>query len=68
MEDQVLYSNSVAAASKLVRMRLCSSVRKSVENGLDHTPVGERTEKSLQDYADCMYRATEFTHQLNTMR
>ena len=68
MEDQVLYSYSAAAASKVNRMRLCSSVRKSVEKGLDHTPVGEWTEKRLQDHADCMYCATELVHQLNTMR
>ena len=68
MEDQVLYSNSAAAARKVDHMRLCSSVRKSVENGLDHTPVGQWTEKRLQDHADSMYCATELTHQLNTMR
>jgi len=68
MEDQVLYSYSTAAASKVDRTRLCSSVRKSVEKGLDHTPVGEWTEKRLQDHADGMYRATELARQLNTVR
>jgi len=68
MEDQVLHSYSAAAASKVDRMRLCNSVRKSVEKGLDHTPVEEWTEKRLQDHADGMYRAAELAHQLNTMR
>ena len=67
-EDQVLYSYSAAAAGKVERMRLCSSVRKSVENGLDHMPVGKWTEQRLQDHADGMYRASELVHKLNTMR
>ena len=67
-EGQVLYSHSAAAANKVERIRLCSSVLKSVENGLDHMPVGEWTEQRLQDHADGMYRATELVHQLNAMR
>jgi len=68
MEGQVLYSHSAAAANKVERMRLCSAVLESVENGLDHTPVGEWTEQRLQDHADGMYRATELAHQLNVIR
>ena len=67
-ENQVLYSYSAATANKIERVRLCSCVRKSVENGLDHMPVGEWTEQRLQDHADGMYRATELVHQLNAMR
>jgi len=68
MEDQVLYSFSAAAASKVDRMRLCRTVRASVETGLDHTPAGEWTEKYLLDHTDGMYCTTELAHQLNTMR
>jgi len=60
--------DAAAATSKVERMRLCSSVLKSVENGLDHTPVGEWTEQRLQDHINGMYRATELAHQLNAMR
>jgi len=35
-EDQVLYSLSV----EVDRMRLCRTVRESVEKGLDHMPLG----------------------------
>ena len=40
-EGRVLYCQAAAAAYKVERMSLCSSVLESVENGLDHTPVGE---------------------------
>jgi len=52
LEQQALYSYSAAATNKVERMRLCSSVRKSVENGLDHTPVGDWTKQRLQDKED----------------
>ena len=68
MEGQVLFSLSTAAASKDDRMRLCSTVRESVETGLHHTPLGEWTEKDLLDRAEGMYGATELVHQLNAMR
>jgi len=64
----VLYSRSAAAESKVDRMRLCKAVRESIEKGLDHTPVGDWTEKRLQVHVDCMYCATELAHQLNTLR
>ena len=67
-EDQVLYSYSAGTTSKVDHMKICSSVLESVENGLDHTPLWEWTEKCLQDHADGMYCATELVHQLNTMR
>jgi len=67
-EGRVLYCQAAAAAYKVERMSLCSSVLESVENGLDHTPVGEWTEQRLQDHANGMYRATELAHQLNDMR
>jgi len=47
-------------------MRLCRTVREGVETGLDHTPLGDWTEKDLLDHTDGMYRATELAHQLNT--
>ena len=58
-EDQVLYSLSAVAESNVDPMRLCGTVRESVEKGLDHTPLGERTEQRLQDRTDRMYCATE---------
>ena len=68
MEDQVIYSFCAAAASQVDRMRLCRTVRASVETGLDDTQVGEWTEKDLLHHTDGMYRATELVDQLNTKR
>jgi len=63
--DQVLYSRSAAAESKVERMKLCRTVQESVVKGQDHMLLGEWDEQCLHDVADRMYRATELADQLS---